>query len=156
MSISWRVGASVRTRPASQPAGECGSGCRTGGPPRRRGRRCWRMQRARVRPVGGPRRVREGARLAAWLLLSIIALLSIVPPVARPVTALPHVIEHAAIFFVFGMLFGAGYLGRELILSIYALALCATLKLSNFSYLVVVPVYPILLWIRAQLLLVSS
>ena len=70
-------------------------------------------------------------RFAAWLLLSVIVVLSLVPSGARPITTLPHVVEHAAIFLAVGMLFGAAYLGRERMLSISAIAVCATLELSQ-------------------------
>jgi VanZ family protein len=73
--------------------------------------------------------LRKFVQLAAWLLLSIIIVLSIVPPAARPTTALSHGIEHAVIFLVGGMLFGASDLGRQWILSIYALTLCAALEM---------------------------
>jgi VanZ family protein len=75
--------------------------------------------------------LRKFVQLAAWLSLSIIILLSIVPPAARPTTGLPHGIEHAAIFLMGGMLFGASDLGRQWTLSIYALTLCAALEMMQ-------------------------
>jgi VanZ family protein len=70
-------------------------------------------------------------RSAAWLSLSVIVVLTLVPSGARPTTTLPHVVEHAAIFLAVGMLFGAAYLGHERLLSISAVAVCATLELSQ-------------------------
>jgi VanZ family protein len=44
-----------------------------------------------------------------WILLLSIAAFSVVPPACRPATILPHVVEHAAIFFLAGCAFGFGY-----------------------------------------------
>jgi VanZ family protein len=75
--------------------------------------------------------LRRFMRLAAWILLSVIVLLSAVPSGARPITTFPHAVEHAIIFWAVGMLFGAAYLGHERMLSIGAVAFCATLELTQ-------------------------
>ena len=49
------------------------------------------------------------ARLAGWLLLAAITVLSLVPPGLRPETAVPHDLEHAAIFAAAGFALGGGY-----------------------------------------------
>jgi VanZ family protein len=54
------------------------------------------------------------ARIAAWLLASVITVLSLVPPDYRPETAVPHNLEHFAIFVTTGLCFGIGY-SRSLI-----------------------------------------
>jgi VanZ family protein len=48
-------------------------------------------------------------RLAAWVFITAIVLLTIVPPAARPVSAVPHNLEHFAIFFIAGALWYLGY-----------------------------------------------
>ena len=48
-------------------------------------------------------------RLAAWLLLVAIVILSVVPPDYRPVTPAPHNFEHGGIFVLTGLAFGLGY-----------------------------------------------
>jgi VanZ family protein len=48
-------------------------------------------------------------RLLAWLCLVVIAALSLVGPSLRPVTDLPHDVEHAAIFALAGLAIGVGY-----------------------------------------------
>jgi VanZ family protein len=48
-------------------------------------------------------------RLAAWLLLIAIVILSVVPPDYRPVTPAPHNFEHGGIFILTGLAFGLGY-----------------------------------------------
>jgi VanZ family protein len=46
------------------------------------------------------------ANVTGWILLFAIAAISIVPPELRPVTILPHDLEHAAIYFLAGCAFG--------------------------------------------------
>jgi VanZ family protein len=48
-------------------------------------------------------------RLAGWFCIAVIAALSIVSPSLRPVTFLPHDLEHAAIFALTGLALGLGY-----------------------------------------------
>jgi VanZ family protein len=48
-------------------------------------------------------------QITAWLLLLAIAGLSLVSPWYRPVTNIPHALEHFAIFFATGLAFGLGY-----------------------------------------------
>jgi VanZ family protein len=45
----------------------------------------------------------------AWLCLAAIVILSVVTPSLRPVTILPHDLEHAAIFMLAGLSVGLGY-----------------------------------------------
>jgi len=49
---------------------------------------------------------------AGWLLVAAIVLLSLVAPSLRPVTFLPHDLEHAAVFALAGFALGLGYPGR--------------------------------------------
>jgi len=50
-------------------------------------------------------------RIAAWLCIAAIGALSLVAPSLRPVTFLPHNLEHAAIFAAAGFASGLGYPG---------------------------------------------
>jgi hypothetical protein len=52
-------------------------------------------------------------RIAAWLLLLAIAILSLVPPWLRPETGAPHNFEHFAIFAATGFAFGLAYERRH-------------------------------------------
>src|SRR3954452_12502014 len=61
-------------------------------------------------------------RIAAWLLLAAVIILSLVPPAWRPVSGLPHDLEHAAIFLAAGLVFTRAYPGHH-----YALALTAVI-----------------------------
>lgn len=49
------------------------------------------------------------ARALMWVLSFIILALSVIPPSLRPITAVPHKLEHAAIFVMWGMAFGLCY-----------------------------------------------
>jgi len=51
-------------------------------------------------------------QICAWLVLAVIVTLSLVKPSIRPVTILPHGLEHAAIFVIAGFAAGLGYPGR--------------------------------------------
>jgi VanZ family protein len=68
-------------------------------------------------------------RAVAWLLLSVIVVLTLVPPGLRPTTFIPHKMEHAGIFLTVGISFGTAYLGREWLLSIGAILFCAAVEL---------------------------
>jgi VanZ family protein len=67
----------------------------------------------------------------AWLMLSTIVALTLVPPGARPTTFVPHKIEHAAAFLAVGISFGMAYLGRERLLSIGTIVFCAAIELAQ-------------------------
>ena len=55
---------------------------------------------------------RRVLQLFAWACVAAIAVLSLVAPAWRPVTALPHNLEHAAIFAIAGFAAGLGYPNR--------------------------------------------
>ena len=54
-------------------------------------------------------------RVAAWISIAALVLLTIVPPSARPVPAVPHHLEHFASFFIAGALWYLGYPRRLLV-----------------------------------------
>jgi VanZ family protein len=58
--------------------------------------------------------LRRLAQTTGWILLLAIAALSVVPPPLRPITSLPHVMEHAAIYFLAGSAFGLSHPNRFL------------------------------------------
>ena len=49
------------------------------------------------------------SRALAWAFAAAIVALSVVPPSLRPVTDLPHGVEHFAAFVLCGFAFGLGY-----------------------------------------------
>src|SRR5436190_7837903 len=56
--------------------------------------------------------IRRLFQLAGWACVIAIAALSLVAPSLRPVTMLPHDLEHAAIFALTGFTLGLGYPNR--------------------------------------------
>ena len=54
----------------------------------------------------------RAARICAWVLATLIIVLSVVPSWLRPVTGAPHAVEHFAIFALTGLAFGVGYRPR--------------------------------------------
>jgi VanZ family protein len=67
----------------------------------------------------------------AWVMMSAIVFLTVVPPSLRPTTPVPHKMEHAVIFFVNAMAFGFGYPRRELLLGVGAVVFCAVVEISQ-------------------------
>ena len=77
----------------------------------------------------GPKKCRLINRVAAWVILLAIVALTVVPPGLRPITGVPHRIEHAATFLAAGILFGTAYIGREWMLSVGAVVFCAAIEI---------------------------
>ncbi len=57
-------------------------------------------------------------RALGWILVAAILALSVVPPSLRPMTSIPHNLEHFAIFALCGYSFGLGYRSHHLLLAI--------------------------------------
>jgi VanZ family protein len=72
-------------------------------------------------------------RVAAWLLLFAIIVLSVVPPDFRPVTPAPQNVEHLAIFFLTGLAFGQGYDTRPFLQTIGLVTFSAAIELLQLS-----------------------
>ena len=51
----------------------------------------------------------KATRISAWPLAAAIVVFSLVPPELRPITDVPHDLEHFAIFAATGLAFGLGY-----------------------------------------------
>jgi len=51
-------------------------------------------------------------QVAGWMLLFAIVALSVVPQPLRPETSIPHVMEHASVYFLTGLAFGLGHPSR--------------------------------------------
>jgi VanZ family protein len=68
-------------------------------------------------------------RVLAWVSLTIIVVLTLVPPAIRPVTSLPHITEHAAIFLLTGALFVLAYEIRISLFFIAAIVFSTCLEL---------------------------
>jgi VanZ family protein len=72
-------------------------------------------------------------RVAAWLLLIAIVVLSVVPPDYRPVTPAPHDVEHSAIFLLTGLCFGLGYASRYLMQGFGLVAFAAAIEIIQLA-----------------------
>jgi VanZ family protein len=71
-------------------------------------------------------------QILAWLCVAAIGVLSIVTPSLRPVTLLPHSLEHAAIFALAGMAVGLGYPNRTVQHMITLTIFAAGIELAQF------------------------
>src|SRR3954469_22906642 len=73
----------------------------------------------------------RAARVVGWLLLAVIAFLSLSPPSYRPVTALGHNLEHFAVHLLLGVAFGFGYARRWLLLAMVLVGLMGTIEFAQ-------------------------
>ena len=71
-------------------------------------------------------------RAFGWLCVLAIVVLSLVAPSWRPVTILPHNLEHAAIFAITGLALGLGYPGRTLHHMAMLVIFAAAIELAQF------------------------
>jgi hypothetical protein len=70
-------------------------------------------------------------RLCAWIVLGVIVALSLVAPSMRPVTVMPHGLEHAAIFAIAGFAAALGYPGRLALTMAALVAFSAAVELAQ-------------------------
>src|SRR5690348_13845847 len=71
------------------------------------------------------------SRLAAWVLVAVIALISLVPPTLRPETGLPNNFEHLGIFAAAGAAFGFGYSHRPNLLMVCLVIFAGAIELAQ-------------------------
>jgi VanZ family protein len=69
------------------------------------------------------------ARAVAWLFFVAILVLTFVPPALRPLSGLPHDVEHFAIFFLLGGAFTLGYRGHAWTLGLMGIGGSAALEI---------------------------
>ena len=67
-------------------------------------------------------KLQKTCQFSAWVLVLGIIVLSVVPARDRPVTPMPHTVEHLGIFILTGAAFGVGY-WRYLFFSIVAVTI---------------------------------
>jgi hypothetical protein len=67
-----------------------------------------------------------------WLSVVAIAVLSLVAPSMRPVTFVPHDIEHAAIFAIAGFALGFGYPQRTARNMLMMIVFAAAIEFAQF------------------------
>src|SRR4051812_26587182 len=83
-------------------------------------RKCRRMTARKVFQASG------------WLCVLAIVVLSLVAPSLRPVTFLPHALEHAAIFVVTGFALAVGYPDRIVRHMAMLVIFAAAIELAQF------------------------
>ncbi len=67
-----------------------------------------------------------------WLCVLAVIVLSLVAPSLRPVTFLPHSLEHMAIFALTGFALGLGYPGRIVPHMVMLVIFAAAIELAQF------------------------
>jgi VanZ family protein len=71
-------------------------------------------------------------QVAAWACVAAIVALSLVSPALRPVTILPHNLEHLAIFVIAGFALGLGYPGHLVRLMMLLVIFAGAIELAQF------------------------
>jgi VanZ family protein len=70
-------------------------------------------------------------RVSAWALLLAIVFFSLSPPSIRPVTGIPHDLEHVAMFALTAFAFSSGYAGRWRYFLLLLVGLSAAIELAQ-------------------------
>jgi len=73
----------------------------------------------------------KAARIAAWSLVAMIVILSLVPPTLRPETGAPHGLEHFIIFAATGFAFGLGHKRGHDLLAILLVIFSGTVEIAQ-------------------------
>jgi VanZ family protein len=68
------------------------------------------------------------ARATAWLLVLAAVFLTLAPRSFRPITGVEHHLEHFLAFTLLGLVFGAGYPNRRLVLALLGIAMAGLLE----------------------------
>jgi VanZ family protein len=68
------------------------------------------------------------ARIAAWLLIAAIVVMTLGPPTVRPVSGFNRSLEHVAAFALLGLAFGLAYPSRRLLLAVIGIAAAALME----------------------------
>jgi VanZ family protein len=68
------------------------------------------------------------ARIAAWLLVVAIVVMTLGPPTVRPVSGFNRSLEHVAAFALLGLAFGLAYPNRRMLLALTGVAVAALME----------------------------
>jgi VanZ family protein len=68
------------------------------------------------------------ARVAAWLLIVGIVVLTLGPPRLRPVTGFDRSLEHIGAFALLGLAFGLAYPNRRMLLALIGVVIAALME----------------------------
>src|SRR5437764_14893639 len=69
------------------------------------------------------------ARIAAWLLVVAIVVMTLGPPTMRPVSGFNRSLEHVAAFALLGLAFGLAYPSRRVLLTLLGVAVVALMEI---------------------------
>jgi VanZ family protein len=75
--------------------------------------------------------IRKVLQASAWLLALAIVVLSVVPPLYRPVVGVSHGVEHLLIFLATGLAFGLGYPKRHEIAAIGLVTFAGAIEVAQ-------------------------
>jgi VanZ family protein len=82
-------------------------------------------------PISAETQGSKLARIAAWVLMAAIVVLSLVPPTLRPETSAPHSLEHFTIYVATGFAFGLGYKHRHDLLAILLVIFSGSIEIAQ-------------------------
>src|SRR5436305_5391474 len=68
------------------------------------------------------------ARIAAWLLVVAIVVMTLGPPTVRPVSGFNRRLEHVSAFGLLGLEFGLAYPNKRMLLALIGVAVAALLE----------------------------
>jgi VanZ family protein len=68
------------------------------------------------------------ARIAAWILVLAIVVLTLGPPMVRPVPGFNRDLEHVSAFALLGLAFGLAYPDRRMMLALIGIAIAALME----------------------------
>src|SRR5438094_478031 len=68
-------------------------------------------------------------RIAAWLLVVAIVVMTLGPPTVRPVSGFNRSLEHVAAFALLGLAFGLAYPSRRALLTLIGVAVVALMEI---------------------------
>jgi VanZ family protein len=71
------------------------------------------------------------ARIAAWLLVVAIVVMTLGPPTVRPVSGYNRSLEHIAAFAMLGLAFGLAYPSRRLSLALTGIVVAALMETAQ-------------------------
>src|SRR6476620_1147803 len=87
-----------------------------------------RHSRLRNGEGSGGHMVVKIARIAAWLLVAAIVVMTLGPPTVRPVSGFNRSLEHVAAFALLGLAFGLAYPNKRMLLALIGVTVAALLE----------------------------
>jgi VanZ family protein len=89
------------------------------------------QQRATEPPISAASQGSKTIRVAAWVFIAAIVVLSLVPPSLRPETGAPHSVERFTVYAATGFVFGLGYKHRHDLLTILLVIFSGSIEIAQ-------------------------